>query len=157
VNAALDEKGENIILKNYYNIGVAIDTEDGLVVPVVKDADRKSILEIAADIQRLSDKARSRKLALEDVQGSTFSVTNAGNIGGLMATPIINWPEVAILGVHKISKRPVVKDGQIIAADMLWLSVAIDHRVVDGAMAARFMNVVLDYLSHPGKLMMDSQ
>lgn len=159
LNASLDargdEQGANIILKNYFNIGIAVDTEDGLIVPVIKDADRKSILEVAADLQSIVEKAHSRKLSLDDLQGGTFSVTNAGNIGGLMATPIINWPEVGILGVHKISKRPVVKNDQIQIADMIWLSVAIDHRVVDGAMAARFMNVVMEYLSRPKKLMLD--
>lgn len=159
LNASLDargdEQGANIILKNYFNIGIAVDTEDGLIVPVIKDADRKSILEVAADLQSIVEKAHSRKLSLDDLQGGTFSVTNAGNIGGLMATPIINWPEVGILGVHKISKRPVVKNDQIQIADMIWLSVAIDHRVVDGAMAARFMNVVMEYLSSPKKLMLD--
>ncbi|MGE4232732.1 MAG: dihydrolipoamide acetyltransferase family protein [Bacteriovoracia bacterium] len=155
MNATLDEAAGNIIVKNYYNIGMAVDTEDGLVVPVVKNADQKSILEIAAEMQELAEKARTRKLALEDMQGGSFTITNAGNIGGMLATPIINHPEVAIMGVHKISKRPVVKNDQIAIADVIWLSIAVDHRVVDGAMAARFMNVAMEYLSSPKKLMLE--
>lgn len=159
MNATLDEHGGNVIVKNYYNIGVAVDTDDGLIVPVVKNADQKSILELAHEMQALADKARSRRLTVEDLQGGTFTITNAGNIGGMLATPIINWPEVAILGVHKISRRPVVRvaDGRetVAIGDVIWLSAAIDHRVVDGAMAARFMNVVMDYLSHPKKMMLE--
>jgi len=159
LNSVLDEQGGNIILKNYYNIGIAVDTPEGLIVPVVKNADKKSILELARDTQTLAEKSKNKKLALEDLQGGTFTITNAGNIGGLLATPIINWPEVAIFGVHKVSKKPIVKtiDGkqEIVAADTIWLSVAVDHRVVDGAIAGRFMNVVMDYLSHPKKMLLE--
>lgn len=155
LNSVLDEQGGNIVLKNYFNVGIAVDTEDGLIVPVIKNADQKSILQLAKEMQDLAEKARSRKLALDDLQGGTFTITNAGNIGGLLATPVINWPEVAIMGVHKISKRPIVKNDQIIIADTIWLSVAVDHRVVDGAMAARFMNVVIEYLSNPKKMMLE--
>lgn len=160
MNAELDEAGGNIVLKNYFNIGVAVDTENGLVVPNIKNADQKSILEIAHEINVLSEKARNGKLALEEMKGGTFTITNAGNIGGMLATPIINYPETAIFGVHKISRRPVVKevDGEekIVPADVIWLSTSVDHRVVDGADAARFMNVVMDYLSNPKKLLLDS-
>ncbi len=158
MNSELDEAGGNIILKNYYNIGIAVDTEQGLIVPVVKNADQKGILDIAREIQHLSEKARSGKLTLEDLKGSSFSITNSGNIGGIMATPVINYPEAAIFGVHKISRKPIVKKingkDEIVVADVIYLSVAVDHRIVDGAMAARFMNVVIEYLSNPKKLLL---
>lgn len=158
MNSELDEANGNIILKNYYNIGMAVDTEQGLIVPVIKDADKKSVLQIAHETQVLSEKARAGKLSVDDLRGGTFSITNAGTIGGMLATPVINFPEVAIFGVHKISKRPIVKiingKDEIVIADMIWLSVAIDHRIVDGAMGARFMNVVMDYLSNPKKLIL---
>ncbi|MEW6056783.1 MAG: dihydrolipoamide acetyltransferase family protein [Bdellovibrionota bacterium] len=155
MNASLDEESGHIVVKNYYNIGIAVDTEDGLMVPNVKDADRKSILEIAAEIQDLAERARTRKLALEEMQGGTITITNPGPIGGLITAPVINWPEVAIMGVHKIVKRPIVKNDQIVPADMLYLSLAVDHRVVDGATAARFTNVVMEYLSSPKKMMLE--
>jgi pyruvate dehydrogenase E2 component (dihydrolipoamide acetyltransferase) len=160
MNAELDEANGNIIVKNYYNIGVAVDTENGLVVPNIKNADQKTILELAKEVQVLSEKARQGKLTLDELKDGTFTITNAGNIGGMLATPIINYPETAIFGVHKISRRPVVKviDGEekIVPADVIWLSTSVDHRVVDGADAARFMNVVMDYLSNPKKLLLDS-
>ncbi len=160
MNSQLDEQNGNVVLKNYYNIGIAVDTEQGLIVPVVKDADKKSILEIARDVQVLTEKARAGKLALDEMKDGTFTITNAGTIGGMLATPIINWPEVAILGVHKISKRPVVKTisgrDEIVPADVLWLSVAVDHRVVDGAMGARFLNVVMEHLSNLKLMFLDA-
>lgn len=156
LNATLDEEGGNIIVKNYYNIGIAVDTEDGLMVPNVKNADQKSILQIAAEITDLAERARSRKLTPEDMHGGTFTITNPGPIGGLVTAPVINWPEVAILAVHKIYRRPVVKDDDSIGiADLMYLSIAVDHRVVDGATAARFMNIMIDYLSSPKKMLLD--
>lgn len=155
LNATLDEENGQIIVKNYYNIGIAVDTDDGLVVPNVKNADQKTILEIAKEIQTLAEKARAKKLALEEMQGATITITNPGPIGGLITTPVINWPEVAIMGVHKIVRRPVVQKDQIEIADMMYLSLAVDHRVVDGASAARFVNVCIEYLSQPKKLMLD--
>lgn len=159
MNSVLDEQGGNIIVKNYYNLGIAVDTEDGLVVPVVKDIDRKSIVQIAKEMQELADKARHKKLSLEDMQGGTFTITNAGNIGGMLATPIINYPEMGIFGVHKISRRPVVRNvngkEEIAIGDVIWLSVSVDHRVVDGADAARFMNIVMDYLANPKKMLLE--
>lgn len=164
MNAELDEKEGNIVVKNYYNIGIAVDTDNGLIVPNIKDADRKSVIELAREIQVLADKARAGKLALDEMQGGTFTITNPGPIGGVISAPIINWPEVAIMGVHKIIRKPVVKPArsgageageQIVAADMMYLSLAVDHRVVDGATAARFCNVVMDYLSNPKKLLLE--
>lgn len=153
VNASLDETVSNIILKKYYNIGIATDTEQGLVVPVVKDADRKDIFELAGEIEALADKARRGNLSLDEVRGSTFTITNVGAIGGLFATPIINLPEVAILGLHKISKRPVVRDGKVEVRDTTYLSLSFDHRVIDGAYAARFTSKIVETLQDTKKLL----
>lgn len=149
LNSSLDDEKQEILLKGDYNIGIATDTPQGLMVPVVKAADRKSIWEIAQDIQELSERARNGKSSIDDLRGGTFTVTNAGNIGGVFATPVINHPEVAILGVNSIRKRPVVKNDEITIADMMFLSLSVDHRVVDGADAARFMNRLIYFLSDP--------
>jgi 2-oxoglutarate dehydrogenase complex dihydrolipoamide succinyltransferase (E2) component len=153
VNSTLDEATGNIVLKKYYNIGVATDTEQGLVVPVVKDVDKKDIFELAGEIERLSARARSGQLSLDEVRGSTFTVTNVGAIGGLFATPIINIPEVAILGLLKIAKRPVVRDGKIEIRDTTYLSLSFDHRVFDGAYAARFTSRVIETIQDTKKLL----
>ena len=153
VNASLDEQAGEIVLKKSYNIGIATDTENGLVVPVVKDADKKDVFEIAAEIQQLAAKARSGQLTLDDVHGSTFTITNMGSAGGLFATPIINYPEAAILGTHKISKRPLVRDGKIEIRDVMYLSLSFDHRILDGAYAARFVNKVIGVIQDPKLLL----
>jgi len=156
LNSSLDDEKEEIVLKKYYNIGIATDTESGLVVPVIKDAEHKSITQLAKEIATLSEKAQAGQLALNEVQGSTFTITNVGGIGGMFATPIINYPEVAILGLHKITKRPVVKDNQITIRDMTYLSLSFDHRVLDGAMAARFINAIKQYLEDPKLLLLET-
>jgi pyruvate dehydrogenase E2 component (dihydrolipoamide acetyltransferase) len=156
LNATLDDKREEIVLKKYYNIGVATNTEQGLVVPVLKGADHKSITQLADEIIRLSDRARTGQLTLDEIQGSTFTITNIGGIGGLFATPIINYPEVAILGVHKITKRPIVQEDRIVIRDMTYLSLSFDHRVLDGAMAAEFMNVIKQRLEDPKLLQFET-
>ena len=157
MNSSLDETTNELVVKHYYNLGVATDSDAGLVVPVVKDVDRKSIAQIAADIADLASKARDGKLAVDDLQGGTFTLTNAGNIGGLFATPVINFPEVSIMGVHAIKKTPVVSAaGEIVVGDVMYLSVSIDHRIVDGATGAHWMNVVKDLLEHPQKLLLGS-
>jgi pyruvate dehydrogenase E2 component (dihydrolipoamide acetyltransferase) len=156
LNASLDDEKEEIILRRYYNIGIATDTDQGLVVPVIKDAEHKSITQLAAEIATLSDKARAGQLTLNEIQGSTFTITSVGSIGGMFATPIINYPEVAILGVHKISKRPVVKDNEIMIRDTTYLSLSFDHRVLDGAMAARFVNTIKQYLEDPKLLLLET-
>lgn len=153
VNASLDESSGNIVLKKYYNIGVATDTEQGLVVPVIKDVDSKDIFELAGEIEKTAAKARNGQLSLEEVRGSTFTITNVGAIGGLFATPIINYPEVAILGLHKIAKRPVVREGKVEIRDMTYLSLSFDHRVLDGAYAARFTTRVIEILQDTKKLL----
>ena len=153
LNSSLDEQSGNIILKGYYNFGIAVDTEQGLVVSVVKDADTKDIFALAGEIERLAEKARAGQLTLEEVHGSTFTITNVGAIGGLFATPIINLPDVAILGVYKIVKRPVFREGKVEVRDMMYLSLTFDHRVVDGAYAARFTTRVIETIQDPKKLL----
>jgi pyruvate dehydrogenase E2 component (dihydrolipoamide acetyltransferase) len=139
-NATLDDGEEEIIVKKYYNIGIAVDVPDGLIVPVLKGADQKSLWDIAREIQTIAEAARARTLDLADLKGGTFSITNVGMIGGEAATPIINYPEVAILATLKIADRPRVEAGRIVARKTLPLCLSFDHRVVDGAEAARFMN-----------------
>ncbi len=153
LNAHVDYEREEIILKRYYHIGIATATDQGLIVPVVKDADRLSMLEIAAEIQYLAQKAREGKVAPEDIKGSTFTITSLGPIGGLFATPIINTPEVAILGVHEIKKRPLVIDNEIAVRDVMWISVSFDHRVIDGHVGAAFAKDVKALLEDPKYLL----
>jgi 2-oxoglutarate dehydrogenase complex dihydrolipoamide succinyltransferase (E2) component len=149
VNALFEDGTQEIILKKYYNIGIATDTEQGLVVPVIRDADRKGILEIASEIEDLAARARAGKLALEDVRDSTFTLTSVGSIGGLFSTPLVNYPEVAILGIQRMIKRPVVRNDSIVIRDMMNLSLSFDHRVIDGAYAARFLNRVIQMIESP--------
>lgn len=156
INASLDEDAGEIVRKHYYNLGVAVATEAGLVVPVIKGVDRKSLLEIAGEVSALADKAREGKLAAEEVRGGTFSLTNIGSLGGLFSFPIINVPEAAILGVHSIKKRPVVlEDDSIVPRRMLYLSLSFDHRVIDGAEAAMFTSHLIGLLESPERLMLE--
>jgi len=150
MNASLDEERGEIVLKKHYDIGMAVDAEDGLVVPVIKDADDKTIVELAREIERLADKTRTGKLSLSDLSGGTFTVTSVGSIGGLFSYPVINPPEAAILGVHKIVRRPVVRGGEIVARDMMYLSLSFDHRLIDGGTATRFMNDVILQIESAG-------
>jgi pyruvate dehydrogenase E2 component (dihydrolipoamide acetyltransferase) len=154
MNAALDETSSELVIKKYYNFGIATDTDNGLIVPVIKDVDRKSIAELARDLQDLASRTREGKVTVDDLTGGTFSITNAGNIGGLFATPIINFPEVAILGVHAIKDTPVIKNGSVVPGKVMYLSVSIDHRIVDGATGARWMNVVKEHLEQPWRLLL---
>jgi pyruvate dehydrogenase E2 component (dihydrolipoamide acetyltransferase) len=149
LNATLDEATEEIVVKRYYNIGIAVDTADGLIVFAIKQADRKNFFELASEVSALAEKARTRKLELAELKGSTFTITNYGVIGASYGTPIINYPEVGILGIGKIEDRPAVKDGQIMIRKIMPLSLAFDHRVVDGVEAARFLNVVIRHLENP--------
>ncbi len=139
VNASFDAGTSELILKKYYHIGVAVDTEYGLVVPVIRDCDQKSILEIADEITAIAQSARDRKLSMNDMQGGTFTITNLGGIGGTAFTPIINHPEVAILGMSRSIKQLELKDGQPVERLKLPLSLSYDHRVINGADAARFI------------------
>ncbi|HEX7372272.1 MAG TPA: dihydrolipoamide acetyltransferase family protein, partial [Thermodesulfobacteriota bacterium] len=155
LNASLDDEKGEIILKKYYNIGVAVDTKDGLMVPVVKNVKGKNIFHLATELTELSDKARARSIDLADLKGGTFTITNFGAMGGLYGFPIIHHPEVAILGMGKIFEKPVVKEGKIEIRKVLPLSLSFDHRVVDGAEAVRFMNTVIQLLEDPGLILME--
>jgi pyruvate dehydrogenase E2 component (dihydrolipoamide acetyltransferase) len=146
-NASLDKAGENLIVKKYYHIGVAVDTPDGLVVPVIRDADRKGVFDVARELAEISKLARDKKLKPDSMRGGTFSISSLGGIGGTAFTPIINAPEVAILGVARSQMRPVYKDGAFVPRLMLPLSLAYDHRVIDGAAGARFTTYLASVLS----------
>ncbi|MEO0151576.1 MAG: dihydrolipoamide acetyltransferase family protein [candidate division WOR-3 bacterium] len=149
-NAIVDDQKGEIILKKYYNIGVAVDTPDGLIVPVIRDVDKKSIIQIAKELEDISNRAREGKLTLQELQDGTFSITNVGSIGGLFAFPVIDYPRVAILGTHKIKKVPVVNDNdQIEIRHIMYVSLSFDHRVVDGAEAARFTRTLARILENP--------
>jgi pyruvate dehydrogenase E2 component (dihydrolipoamide acetyltransferase) len=139
LNASLNEAAGELVFKQYYHIGLAVDTEHGLIVPVIRDADTKSLKQLSIEVQQLADKARQRKLALEEMQGGTFSISNQGGIGGGAFTPIINSPEVAILGIGRSVARPVMREGRVVERIILPLGLSYDHRVIDGANAARFM------------------
>ncbi|TRZ97534.1 MAG: 2-oxo acid dehydrogenase subunit E2 [Deltaproteobacteria bacterium] len=143
LNASLDEDREEIVLKKTVDIGMAVDAGDGLVVPVVRNADAKSVIELAREIDRLSAAAREGTLAPGDQAGGTFTISSVGSIGGLFSYPVINVPEAAILAAHKIVTRPVVRDGEIVPRDMMYLSLSFDHRIVDGGEATRFLNEVV--------------
>ncbi|MGE3807052.1 MAG: dihydrolipoamide acetyltransferase family protein [Gemmataceae bacterium] len=155
VNASLDDEAGAIILHDHYHVGVATATPGGLIVPVVHDADRKDLLTIARDIERLSGEARAGKIKREDLHGATFTVTSVGNIGGLISTPVIDHPQVGILGVGKVVRRPVYDEqGQIRPADLIYLSFSFDHRVLDGAVGAAFGNAVKRELQAPAGLLL---
>src|SRR5262249_47740702 len=155
VNASLDESADEIVLHDRYHIGIAAATPAGLIVPVVHDADKKDVVQLAREVERLTSDARAGKTKLEDLRGGTFTITSVGNIGGLFATPIVNHPEVGILGVGKIVKRPVYDEHrQIQSADMVYLSFSFDHRVLDGAVGAAFGNAVSRRLRNPAVLLL---
>lgn len=155
MNAMIDEAANEIVYKKYYNIGIATDTDNGLIVPVIKDADRRSIWMIADDIRDLAARGRDGKLAPNEMKGSTISITNIGSAGGMFFTPIINFPEVAILGTGRISQKPVVKNGEIVPASVMALSLSFDHRIIDGATAQNFMNYIKQLLANPELLVME--
>jgi pyruvate dehydrogenase E2 component (dihydrolipoamide acetyltransferase) len=152
-NASVDEEQQEILFKKYYNIGVAVDTPEGLIVPVIRDADRKDMVELAAEVADKAERARSRQLALDEIRGGSCTLTNIGPLGGVFATPIINQPELAIVGLHAIKERPEVVDGEIAIRKMMYLSISFDHRYIDGAEAARFMSDMVRLISEPMVLM----
>jgi pyruvate dehydrogenase E2 component (dihydrolipoamide acetyltransferase) len=149
LNASLDEASAEIVLKRYYHVGIATDTPDGLTVPILHDADRMPLFQVAREIERLAAAARNHKLTLEELHNGTFTVTSTGAKGGLLATPILHHPQVAILGVHEIKPKPAVVDGKVVARDMTNLSLSLDHRVVDGAVGADFLYAVIERLQQP--------
>ncbi|EFW90609.1 branched-chain alpha-keto acid dehydrogenase subunit E2 [Haladaptatus paucihalophilus DX253] len=155
LNSALDEENDEIVVKNYYNIGIAVATDDGLMVPVLKDVDKKDMLQISSEMNELVEKARDRTISREEMQGGTFTITNFGAIGGEYATPIINHPEVGILGLGELKKRPVVVDDEVEARYTLPISMSIDHRIIDGAVVASFANQLLEYLHNPRLLLLE--
>ena len=156
LNATLDDENEEIILKKYFNIGLATDTPEGLMVPVVKNAKDKSIFDLAQELIQLTEKARDRTINLADLKGGTFTITNYGAVRGIYGTPIINYPEVAILGIGRIQDMPIVKDGKVVVRKILPLSLSFDHRVVDGAEAARFLNTVIVRLEDPDLILLET-
>ncbi|MFC5449909.1 dihydrolipoamide acetyltransferase family protein [Paenibacillus aestuarii] len=150
LNAVIDADTNEIILKRYFNIGIAVDTPEGLLVPVIKHADTKSIMELAAEISELTEKALNRTLLVDDLQGSTFTISNIGSFGGKLATPILNYPEVAIMATGRITRKPVVQgEDSIVIRDIMTVSLTFDHRVIDGGMSARFNQHVFSYLENP--------
>ncbi len=153
VNAEVD--GDEIVYKNYYHIGVAVGTERGLVVPVVREADRMSLAEIEGQITDYGKRARDGKLGIEEMQGGTFTITNGGVYGSLMSTPILNAPQSGILGMHRIEERPVVRDGQVVARPMMYLALSYDHRIVDGKEAVAFLVRVKECLEDPQRFLLD--
>ena len=157
LNATIDDEAEEIVLKKEYHFGIAVDTPDGLVVPVIRNVELKSVVELAAELGELSRKATSRTLTPEELRGSSFTVTNYGHFGGLFATPIINWPDVAILGFGRIAERPWVHKGEIAIRRILPISLTFDHRITDGADAARFLGKLIANLEDPGLLFIDSR
>lgn len=156
LNASLDEENEQIVYKEYVNLGIAVDTPRGLVVPVVRNADRLSIPELARKLNEVARKARNVEFTVDELRGGTFTISNLGAVGGVYSTPIINYPEVAILLLGRSRWVPVVREGQIVPRYLMPLSLSYDHRLVDGATAARFLNEVIDWLQSPGKLLLVS-
>ena len=154
-NSSIDMEKKEIIYKNYYNIGIAVDTEFGLIVPVIKNVDQKNLTQLSIELAQISEKARNKKISLEELQGGCFTITNLGGIGGTSFTPIVNSPEVAILGVSRGSYKPVYKDGKFEARMIVPLSLSYDHRIIDGADAARFLRWICEALEQPMKLLLE--
>jgi len=152
-NAEVDEEAGEMVFKRHHNIGIAVDTPEGLIVPVVRNADRKSLVELAAEIADLAERARRRELGLDELKGATCTITNIGPLGGVFATPIIPLPQLAIVGLHTIKDRPAVYRGEIAIRKMMYLSVSFDHRWIDGAQGARFMTDLVRLVENPGLLM----
>jgi pyruvate dehydrogenase E2 component (dihydrolipoamide acetyltransferase) len=155
-NATLDHERGELILKRYYHLGVAVDSDRGLIVPVIRDVDKKRIPDLAAELAALVERTRAGRVSLDELRGGTFTITNVGRLGGIAATPIINYPEVAILGVMRAREMPVVRAGQIVARLVLPLGLSFDHRVLDGAEAARFMTDLVSLLEEPERLLLQA-
>jgi 2-oxoglutarate dehydrogenase E2 component (dihydrolipoamide succinyltransferase) len=153
VNSQLD--GDTIIYKHYVNMGIAVASEAGLVVPNVKDADRKGMLEVSRDIGDVAKRARDGKLTMDDLTGGTFTITNGGTFGSLVSTPIINFPQVAILGLHKTQDRPVAVNGQVVIRPMMYVALSYDHRVIDGQQAVLFLVKVKELMEDPATMLVD--
>jgi pyruvate dehydrogenase E2 component (dihydrolipoamide acetyltransferase) len=154
-NASFDDEGQQIVYKDYVNIGVAVDSDRGLIVPVIRNADQLTLRGIAAELRGIADRVRANKFAIEDLRGGTFTITNVGALGGTVSTPVINHPEVAILGLGRSREMPVVKDGNIEPALVLPVNLSFDHRATDGANAARFTGEIIGYLRKPAMFLLD--
>ncbi|MHA6484038.1 dihydrolipoamide acetyltransferase family protein [Paenibacillus sp. strain BS8-2] len=155
MNSTLDEANQEVVYRKYYNIGIATDTDNGLIVPVIEDADRKNLFMVADSIRDLAARGRDGKLTAAELKGSTISISNIGSAGGMFFTPVINFPEVAILGTGRISEKPVVRNGEIVAAPVMALSLSFDHRLIDGATAQNFMNYIKQLLAQPELFIME--
>lgn len=155
LNSSIEEEAGEIIIKKYYHIGMSVNTKDGLIVPVIRDADQINIIRLAENIEDIAERGRERKLDIKELKGSTFTITNIGSYGGNYATPIINYPEAAILATGRIKEMPRVVDGEIKIRKILPLSLAFDHRILDGGMAADFINTVIRHLEDPGLLLLE--
>jgi pyruvate dehydrogenase E2 component (dihydrolipoamide acetyltransferase) len=155
LNASLDDETQEIVKKYYYNLGIAVATERGLVVPVVKDVDQKGLLQLAQELSDLSDRARAMRLSQDDISDGTFTITSLGKLGGILATPILNPGEVAILGVHRMIERAVFVDGQVVPRQLMNLSLSFDHRVVDGYDGAYAVQRLKELLENPDLLMLE--
>lgn len=154
-NAHFDAERNELVAKKSVNIGIAVDTPDGLVVPVIRNADERTMVDIAVEIERLAGLAKERKLHLDDIKGGTFTITNVGSLGGFFSTPVIDPPQVAIMAIHRIRDMPLVVEGRVEARKVMGISMCFDHRVVDGALATEFMNVVMKHLEDPDLLLVD--
>ena len=154
LNATLVDDQRHLVLKRYYHLGIATDTADGLIVPVIKDVEQKDLLTLASDLQRLTELARQRRIPLADLHGGTFTISNYGAIGGIFATPMLHMPQVAILGLGRLLQKPVVHDGDIGIRTVLPLSLTFDHRALDGATAQRFVNDLMAHLADPARLVL---
>jgi 2-oxoglutarate dehydrogenase E2 component (dihydrolipoamide succinyltransferase) len=152
-NAQID--GDSIVYKHYVNMGIAVASDAGLVVPNIKDADRKGLLDVSRDIVSLAKKARDGKLAMDDLTGGTFTITNGGTFGSLVSTPIINYPQVGILGLHKIQDRPIALNGQVVIRPMMYVALSYDHRVIDGQQAVLFLVRVKELMEDPASMLVD--
>jgi pyruvate dehydrogenase E2 component (dihydrolipoamide acetyltransferase) len=155
-NASFDEAAGEVIYKDYVHIGMAVDSDRGLMVPVLRDVDRKGLMTISKEMREISDKAREFKLDISEMRGGTFTVTNVGSLGGTFSTPMINYPEIAILGMGKMQKKPVIRNDEIVVRKMMPLFLSFDHRIVDGADGARFTRLVIDFLENPLNLLLAS-
>jgi 2-oxoglutarate dehydrogenase E2 component (dihydrolipoamide succinyltransferase) len=153
IGASID--GKDIVYHGYYDIGVAVSTPRGLVVPVLRDADRLSLADIESGIKDFGDRAQNGRLAIEEITGGIFTITNGGVFGSLMSTPILNPPQTAILGMHKIQERPVAENGQIVIRPMMYLALSYDHRLIDGREAVQFLIMIKDLLEDPTRLLLE--
>jgi pyruvate dehydrogenase E2 component (dihydrolipoamide acetyltransferase) len=155
LNAELDLENNRMVYKNYYNLGIAVDTEDGLLVPVIADVDKLGITQIAEKLGEIAEKARNRQLSMNDMKDGTFTITNYGSIGGLYATPVINYPQAGILGIGRIYEKPIFKGETVVKGQFFPLSLSVDHRIVDGGEVTRFLNSVIEYVNDPVSMIID--